>query len=83
MDGREQKSEAILKRLLEVLGSEQLDNLRNLLEATTCSSGRNVRLEDLSKSRRSTYPKLRRGLAMISLAKECRKWQEERPLQKT
>jgi len=83
MDEREQKSEALLGRLLKMLGSERLNNLQNLLGAVTCSSGRNVRLQDLSDLRRTTSQELRRALARRSLAIEYQKWQEERPLQKT
>lgn len=83
MDKHEQKSEALLKRLVEMLGSKRFDNLQNLLSAATCSSGSNVRLEDLSDLSRSSCAALRRGLAGRSLAKEYQKWQEERPLKKT
>jgi hypothetical protein len=83
MDNHEQKSKALIKRLVEMLGSKRFDNLPNLLSAATCSSGRNVRLEDLSDLTRSSCAALRRGLAGISLAKECQKWNEERRLKKT
>jgi hypothetical protein len=83
MDKHEQKSEALLKRLVEMLGSKRLDNLQNLLSAATCSSGRNVRLKDLFDLTRSSCAALRRGLAGRSLAKEYQKRQEERRLKKT
>lgn len=83
MDKHEKKSEALLKRLVEMLGSKRFDNLQNMLSAATCSSGRNVRLKDLFDLTRSSCAALRRGLAGRSLAKQYQKRQEERRLKKT
>lgn len=82
MDEREQKSEVLRERLVEMVGRKRFDSLRKLFGAATSRSGRNVRLEDLSDLSRSLNAALRRGLAGRSLAQEYQKCRKSRALEK-
>jgi hypothetical protein len=82
MDECKQKSELLRERLVEMVRRKRFDSLRKLFGAATSSSGRNVRLEDLSDLSRSLNAALRRGLAGRSLAQEYQKCRKSRALEK-
>jgi hypothetical protein len=69
------QTEAVRARLVKQFEGNLFDEkLRDLFEAATSDSKRDVRLRDLENPTRSKEVALRRGLAARSMAKAYKRW---------